>query len=195
MSLEKILERIISDAEKEAADILSAAERRAAEIIEEARRKAEATRREAMRRAEAAAGERKNRIVTIAALDARKSILAAKREGIEDAFREAIDRFGKLDDRRYKAFFEKMLSSRDIPKEGLVYIGPEDRKRITQDFISKIGEGLKLAEETRDIKGGFILVTADAEINNSLEARLKSIRDTLEVEVAQTLFPDSQGGE
>jgi V/A-type H+-transporting ATPase subunit E len=53
---------------------------------------------------------------------------------------------------------------------------------------TKIKGNLRLAGETRDIQGGFIIRSGDIEINNSLEAIVKMRRDKLEAEVVKTLF-------
>ncbi len=48
---------------------------------------------------------------------------------------------------------------------------------------------LTLSEETRDIKGGFIMVDGSVEINCSFEMLIRLQREKLEKEVAQLLFP------
>ena len=51
----------------------------------------------------------------------------------------------------------------------------------------KKGE-LKLSNETRDIKGGFILEKNGIEVNNTFEALVNSLKEDLEYEVANVLF-------
>ena len=47
---------------------------------------------------------------------------------------------------------------------------------------------LTLSQETRNIKGGFIMVDGDVEINCAFETLVRLQREKLEKEVAQTLF-------
>lgn len=47
---------------------------------------------------------------------------------------------------------------------------------------------LTLSEETRDIRGGFIMVDGDVEINCTFETLVRLEREKLEKEVAQVLF-------
>lgn len=47
---------------------------------------------------------------------------------------------------------------------------------------------LTLSQETRDIKGGFIMVDGDVEINCAFETLIRLQREKLEKEVAQSLF-------
>ena len=48
---------------------------------------------------------------------------------------------------------------------------------------------LTLSEETRNLKGGFIMVDGDVEINCAFETLVRLQREKLEKEVAQILFP------
>lgn len=48
---------------------------------------------------------------------------------------------------------------------------------------------LTLSEETRNIKGGFIMVDGDVEINCAFETLVRLQREKLEKEVASVLFP------
>lgn len=50
------------------------------------------------------------------------------------------------------------------------------------------GTGLTLSEETRNIKGGFIMVDGDVEINCTFETLVRLQREKLEKEVAGVLF-------
>ena len=49
---------------------------------------------------------------------------------------------------------------------------------------------LSLAEETRPIRGGFILVDGPVEVNCSFETLVHLQREKLEKQVAQVLFPE-----
>ena len=50
------------------------------------------------------------------------------------------------------------------------------------------GAGLTLAEETRDIRGGFIMVDGDVEINCAFETLVRLQREQMEKKVADALF-------
>ena len=50
------------------------------------------------------------------------------------------------------------------------------------------GTGLTLSEQTRDIKGGFIMVDGDVEINCAFETLVRLQREKLEKKVADSLF-------
>ena len=50
------------------------------------------------------------------------------------------------------------------------------------------GTGLTLSEQTRDIKGGFIMVDGDVEINCAFETLVRLQREQMEKKVADVLF-------
>ena len=50
------------------------------------------------------------------------------------------------------------------------------------------GAGLTLSEQTREIKGGFIMVDGDVEINCAFETLVRLQREGMEKKVADTLF-------
>lgn len=81
-------------------------------------------------------------------------------------------------------------------------VAPELPETITDSkvgaFLGKVvnsaaaqitGTGLlTLSQETRDIRGGFILVDGDVEVNCAFETLVRLQREKLEKEVAQVLF-------
>ena len=50
------------------------------------------------------------------------------------------------------------------------------------------GAGLTLSEQTREIKGGFIMVDGDVEINCAFETLVRLQREQMEKKVANVLF-------
>ena len=50
------------------------------------------------------------------------------------------------------------------------------------------GAGLTLSEQTRDIKGGFVMVDGDVEINCAFETLVRLQREQMEKKVADALF-------
>jgi V/A-type H+-transporting ATPase subunit E len=61
--------------------------------------------------------------------------------------------------------------------------------KVVNSTAAKVtGAGMTLSEETRDMKGGFIMLDGDVEINCAFETLVRLQREKLEKEVAQTLF-------
>ena len=73
----------------------------------------------------------------------------------------------------------------------------KDRSRVGKQVVVAVNETLSrkgktglltLAEESREIRGGFVMVDGDVEINCAFETLVRLQRESLEKEVAHTLF-------
>jgi vacuolar-type H+-ATPase subunit E/Vma4 len=136
MSLEKIIEKIISDAEAEAERIIRQSRNRADELKKSAEREAEerasAYLREALREANLQAG----RIVTQARLEKKLEILRQKRTILDDVMREAF----RADLLRRKELKRKIIGKAGereelLDKEKLI---EELRQRLEKDIIEAL---------------------------------------------------------
>ena len=61
-------------------------------------------------------------------------------------------------------------------------------KLVHNTTAAVTGTGLTLSEETRDLKGGFIMVDGDVEINCAFETLVRLQREQMEKKVANVLF-------
>lgn len=199
MSLEKLVERILRDAREHSERINSEALKRKDEILSLAEREAGDLYARNKRASERAAEEDKKQKVTMAALDARKEILAEKQGLIREAFDRAMRAARELPDDQYVSMIMKPILSVVGGGEGEMLLSPADRERLGDQILSRLNEELEragrkgrltLSEETRDITGGFILREEEVEINNSLEAQMSSRREELEPRVVEILFGD-----
>ncbi len=194
---DRIIQRVQDDAQAKAEQIKAEAQEKANAIEEDARQKAERRKAHILEQARKTATEQKGRIIGVAQLETRKSLLAAKQEMISEAFDKALDELVNLDDQEYlKVVRDLLLNMAETGSETVIF-SEQDRKRITDDFWKEINEALskqgkkgelKLSEETRNIKGGFILQVSGVEMNCSFEALLDMKRDELEPEIARLLF-------
>ncbi|MGI6142875.1 MAG: V-type ATP synthase subunit E [bacterium] len=200
---EKIVERILADARQQADAIKAEAEEKAARIIAQGEQEAEKSRQELLERARATAEERRRRILTIAELEGRKALLAAKEALLEEAFTTALKELQKLDVSTYQGIIRSLLLASIQTGSEEVIISPADQDRLTPAFLEEINQEIKsqgrvgnlaLVVEDRPLEGGFILRSGGVDINNSFAAILKMQRDELEPEVAAILFPGEEGG-
>jgi V/A-type H+-transporting ATPase subunit E len=194
---EKLKEKILSEAGGEAEQLLSAAKQRAAQAVTRGEQQAESKRKALLEQARLQAEERRRRARTIAGLEARKAILAAKEEMIEETFSKALIRLQRLPAKDYQEIILPMLLVAAQSGNEEVIISPDDSERFTPEFLAKVnkelaGQGkqgnLKLAAETRRLQGGFVLRAGELEINSSFDALLRMQREQLEPEVAAALF-------
>lgn len=196
---EKLKEKIIAEAEAQAKRLLEEARKRADTIVTHGEREGAAKKDALLVQARVQAEERKHRALTITELDARKQILAAKEELIEDTFNQALTRLQALDREKYRELiFPMILAAVQRGDEELI-ISPDQIEHFDASFLGKINEALRrqgkkgeiaLAGETRPLKGGFVLRAGEVEFNNSFDSLLRMQRDLLEPAVAGMLFAD-----
>lgn len=195
--IEKITQRI--DAETQAGIDRLLAQARDAAAQTAARYQAQADKESADRkqRNEKAAAEREERLVSVAQMEARKVSLAAKQEMVEQAFRLALDKLCAMPEGDYIAAAAKLLAEAAPDGKGTAVFSEQDRKRIGQKAVdaanAQLGEKgkLTLSQETRDIRGGFILVNGSVEVNCTFETLVRLQKGAMSGEVAKLLFPES----
>ena len=194
---DRIIKRVLDDAQARAESIKAEASEKANAIESEANEKAKRRKDHILEQARKSATEQKSRIIGVAQLEVRKNLLAAKQELIGQAFQGALDELaGQKDDDYLSVINDLLLEMTDTGTEAVIF-NERDIVKITDQFLNKVNERLieqgkegklELLEETRNIKGGFILQRSGLEINCSFESLLAIKRDELEHEVAELLF-------
>jgi len=201
MPVEKIVERILQEAEEEAQEI----EREAQAEIERIRageaEQVKGIEEEASVRAEEAAREERRRRLSAADLELRKRLLAEKQGLIDRAFDRAMGKLVDMDAETYGEQIQQLLlTAADVGDEEVI-ISSRDEGRITRHLLDRANEvlasqgrkgELKLSEERRDLIGGFVLRRGRRETNCSLESLFASGRDVLEPIVAEQLFSEGE---
>lgn len=194
---DRIVRRVLNDAQANADAIKEEATKKANSVEDEAKKKAERRKEHILEQARKTANEQKGRIIGVAQLESRKDLLAAKQEMIGEAFQKALDELVNLNDQDYLAVIHDLLINMTETGSETVIFSERDRKRISENFWQEVNKELsskgkkgelKLSEETRDIKGGFILQSGGVEMNCSFESLLDMKRDELEPEIAGLLF-------
>lgn len=195
--VEKLKERILEEARLQAQNNIKRAEEQASEIYKAAREEADIKSRAIIEKAQNDALERKKRIMSYAALEARKQRLKAKQEMVDEAFEKALDRLKSLSQKEYMGILADMIvkSVGDGGQE--VILSQKDREAMGASLVETVNKKLeekgvpgrvRLSDETRELGGGFILKAGNVEMNNSFEAVIRMQRERLEAEVVQVLF-------
>ena len=194
--IEKITQRLDTETQAEIDRVLDQAKDAAAQTM--ARYQAQADKEAADRkvRNEKAAAEREERLVSVAQMEARKVTLGAKQEMVEQAFDLALRKLCEMPDERYIATVAGLLAEAAPDGKGSVIFSEQERKRIGQASVdaanAKLGEKgkLTLSPETRNIRGGFILVNGSVEGNCTFETLVRLQKGSMSGEVAKLLFPE-----
>ena len=190
--IEKITQRIASDAQAEVDRILGDARDEAGRIAANYRAQADAEAAELAAKNEKAAAEREERLVSAAQMEARKVQLAAKQEMVEKAYIQALDKLCALPEEQYVAILADLLVKASSNGKEEAVFSPEDRERVGQAAVAKAnelsGKQLRLSEETQPIRGGFILKDKNVEVNCTFETLVRLQKAETAGAVAQKLF-------
>jgi len=188
MSIQAIVERIISDAEEEAKSAVAAAEERA-----------EQTRAQALARAEKykAGAETENAAkrkailegrAATARLDSAKILLAEKRRVMDVIYGRALEELNALSQKDALKLAERLLYA--YAEEGDEIIFAENYKYARE--VAKLEavkeKGLKVSPKTAKLDGGFMLSGKDADKDISYGALLAADRESAQAEMAMKLF-------
>ncbi|UCC38409.1 MAG: hypothetical protein JSV96_11275 [Candidatus Aminicenantes bacterium] len=128
MSLEKILKKIIDDAQSEADQILHESEKKAEEIGEKAREEAENLAEALIKEGERKGQLEASRLITQARLERRISILSCKKRLIDEVLEKAFQK-GGLEKKELK----RKIIMKDREKEE-----PYDEKRLKEELRQKL---------------------------------------------------------
>jgi len=197
VSVDKITEKILSDAKAEVKRIETEATRRVREIQSEGQEKVRAIESAARQEGERRAQDRQKRDIATAELELRKAALAEKQRLIQKVFEDAFQRLAKTRGEEYRDFLSELLMRTVESGDEEVILSKEDAQRLGQAFLKEINGRLKekgrqgelrLVEHGRDIQGGFILRQGKRETNCSLAALFSAVREELEPRVAEVLF-------
>lgn len=190
--IEKITQRIASDAQAEVDRILGDARDEAGRIAANYRAQADAEAAELAAKNEKAAAEREERLVSAAQMEARKVQLAAKQEMLEKAYIQALDKLCALPEEQYVAILADLLVKASSNGKEEAVFSQEDRERVGEAAVAKAnelsGKQLRLSEETQPIRGGFILKDKNVEVNCTFETLVRLQKAETAGAVAQKLF-------
>lgn len=143
--IERITQRIGADTQAEIDRILADANAQAQAISEKFRAQAQAEDRMLLARSEKAAAEREERLVSAAQMEARKTLLAAKQEMVELAYRRAMEKLRSLTKEQYTELLSAMLAEAAATGREEVIFSPEDRAGVGKAAVARANELLARA--------------------------------------------------
>ena len=224
--IEKITAKIAADTQAEIDALTAQAKAEADEITAAAKAQADAVTAELAAKGKQAAAEREERMASVAQLDARRAMLAAKQDTLTRAFDKALEKLCSMDDEAYTNLLANMLVKASRTGKEQVAFSQKDRTRVGKAAVTKANEMLAkavapklpgelaeskvgafvdkvvtgvsaiaqgtamltLAEENRNIKGGFILIDGKVETNCAFETLVRLEKNNMAGEVAKFLF-------
>ena len=195
MSLEHIKQAIMAEAKAEAEKIEAEARSRCetkveagrAEIEGEFARREERSRLLAQQESHRRVMERRSRH-NLALLQRRNAIL-------DDLCRQAAERVTNLPDEEYSTVIEGWM--KELPQDvgGEVLCNERDQVRLAP-VVERLNASrpphasLRLARHEEAFLGGVVFRTGKFEMDLSLDARVRRLREELAPQMSQTVFPD-----
>ncbi len=191
MSLERIRNYIIENAQKEAEHIIRAAEEQLHTQVEAAKHSLEKHYQEMLRDEERRLLEDLKKTINTLKRDYRMKLLEIKNHVIDRVLMKAVSRIQLLPDHDYLALLGKWLAGIPEHLEGELCVNTVDLKRMTHAFIDGINKERKakitLSATAVDVKGGFILKTEHYEIDCTLDTLIKNLRGVIVPELGDIL--------
>ena len=186
-----IINKILGDAKAQSEKILGEAKAKAEKSIGDAKAQSNMFINSEIEKAEASRPIIEQRKVAVANLEVRKIRLAAKQQVLDDTFKAAETDLNSLPEKEYKDLIFGML--RSAASDGdTVTVGKKDKGVLTAAFIAesskKLGIKLKLDANYGDFSGGIILSGTNYDKNLTIDVELKTLREEIEPEIAQTIF-------
>lgn len=192
--LEKIIEQIKADSDAEVREITENARTEADRIMNDAMNEAEEECAEIMRKGREEAQVIDRIAASSAEHEEKKMLLAARRKVIENVFERTLARLRSLLEDEYFAKLSRLAVMYAEPGEGEMLLSEKDKKRVPADFLSKINDALagkgtvKMASDSVETNGGFILRYGGIEINCTFAALIDGRREQLGDKLSRYLF-------
>ena len=186
--VEKITARLNEETAAQCEEILSAARSKAAEIVGRAQAEGNAV----IQKAEAEANKRGEQILASAAsqsaANARKAMLAAKVDLIDEVLSVAKQSLHDLSDEAYFNALAGLARKNRQDGVGEMLLCERDLRRMPNNFIDKLGYGIKVSPIPADIEDGFILKYGEIEQNCTFNALFSAFSQELRSRAAELLF-------
>ena len=161
--IEKITGQIDADVQKEIDAALDQAKAQAREIEDRYASQAQAQAEAIRRKGEQDAALRQERLVDVAKLEARKSLLAAKQDLVGQAFDLALKKLLELPDQEYIDLLAKLAVAASRTGREQVIFSQKDRSRFGKAVVTRANELLarqvapKLPDDLTETRAGAVL--------------------------------------
>lgn len=184
---QKIITKIISDAEERAEEIIASATRKAQAEAQALEASLEQERAERLSEIEARTKENLRRTEISARLEANRLLLSAKREALDGVFEETLKKLCSLGAEEYTAFIGALVEKYAEEGDELVLSSKcsfaEKIKQLA--VVSRLGLKVSLSDA---FEGGAVLVGKKCDKNLTFEALIQSAKDVKQAEVAERIF-------
>jgi V/A-type H+/Na+-transporting ATPase subunit E len=194
MGLEKIRQAVLTEAKAEAARIIDSARKNNAHFLKSQKEAAEQDLdRLCKLRMQAIEEEYNRKLIQLKGL-ASKQILDKRNALLKSLFEKAKKEILGWPSEEYARMMKRLIEKAGGNQEGKIRVHPTD-KDVFQKVLSELNEGRGDPRITLDQssslpeRGGFIFVTANFEVDQTLDTMLKDIEHDMYPGIASELFP------
>ncbi len=184
-----IIEKIRSDAKDIIIGISEEANRKGMELIHNAQNDAKLYSDRQMAESYAERDEIVRRRITVANLEVKKVLLAAKQQLLTQAFEKACEEI-RADKAGYENLLIGMMGCADDGDE--VTFSSNDRDLVTEEWfesaMKKAGKKLTKNPSFGDFSGGILISGKGSDKNFTLEVELSGVREEYEPQIAKLIF-------
>lgn len=195
MSIERIKNYILENAQKEAEQITMKARERFCAEVNKAQIFLEKQYKEMLQGEEIRLKEDTKRTLSTLKNDYKMKLLEIKNGVIDDVMSRAVHQIQSLTDKDYLSLMARWVANLPSHVEGQLLMNEKDLKKRTGDFVDDINKNrtarITLIRNAVDIKGGFVFKTSHYEIDYTLDTIIKNLRTTLITELI-TILPLQQ---
>ena len=195
--IEKITARIEADAELEIAGIREKAGLEIADIEASFAKEAEAVKTAILERGAIKAKEKEDGLISTAQMEAKKLILAAKQEVLDEVFEKALAALTGMPADKKTELLAGLACSASVSGTEEVILNAADRAAVGEAAVkaanAKLASAgkkaaLTLSDKTAEIEGGLILKDNNVEVNSAFDTLIRLNKKELSGEVAKILF-------
>lgn len=190
MSKEAIIDKILSDANLKGDAIIGEANEKADEIISLAAKQCKDYLYKSKTEIDRLTLEIDERSRSVAELDARKLLLAAKTQVLDSVYAKTLEKLRNLDKEQYSALIFAMLENAN--DGDVVTVSEREKDIVTKeslaDFAKKKGISLTLADKFGDFDGGVVISENGVDNNFTLEVEVALLREQTETKIAKEIF-------
>ena len=197
MSVDNIIARIMADTEAQAAETKAQAEERALDLKEKLLLQARQKAGEIAKQADLDIEEIDRRQSLIAELENRKSILAVRRQVLDQTFELAEKKLLELPEDKWETLLTRCIMDACETGEEKLCVPEQDKGKYHNYFLEKLNNELKaqgkagnlsLADKSASFSGGVLVIGKDGDYDASFASILKSVRAEFEKQAADMLF-------
>lgn len=198
MSIENILDRIGTEAEESAREITTRATAEAGAIEREHAKKAEKLKAELDGKAHTRAIEEEKRLIVSEQLELRKTLLAKKREILDQLYMKAADRLESISGGDFQQLMQELIVAGAISGTEEIVVASKQKKFFTPEFIDKLngaypGTGsFTVADVTGDFSWGVVLREGKRVVDLSLDVLFEQLKEKVESDIAGALFSEGK---